>query len=263
MTLATTEFHPASPETVLFVHGGNVAGWMWTAQAEALPGYHALVPDLPGFGGSADRPWTDLAGVADDLAELVRARAHGGRAHVVGLSLGGILGTLLAARHPELVRSMLVSGAVLRGVGPLIRWSGLAQLPFWSHRGYWEGMARAYRLPADSVEEFVTTGLGIDGASARRLMTQVYDGVVPADLDGLRRLDAPVLALAGEKEPRSVHRALDEITSRAPHATARLAPGMHHVWSAENPELFHETLSHWLATREPSPLLLPPRPLRP
>lgn len=257
MNLHVEELHPDATETVLYLHGGNVAGWMWTGQAEALPDLHALVPDLPGFGGSAAQPWTDLADVADGLADLVRARAHDGRAHVVGLSLGGVLGVLLAARHPEVVRSMLVTGAALRGVGGLTRWSGLAQVRFWSSPGYWRGLARAFRLPADSVDAFVTTGLGIDRTSARRMMTQVYDGVRAADLDGLRTLTAPVLALAGEKEPRTVHHALDDILSRAPHAVVRLAPGMHHVWSAEDPELFHDVLAHWLATCEPSPALLP------
>jgi pimeloyl-ACP methyl ester carboxylesterase len=260
VNLHVAELHPDASETVLYLHGGNVAGWMWTEQAAALANHHALVPDLPGFGASAGRPWTDLMAVTDDLADLVRNRAHDGRAHVVGLSLGGVLGTLLAARHPDLVRSAFVTGAALRGVGRLTRWSGLAQVSFWSSPGYWNGLARAFRLPADSVDAFVSTGLGIDRDSARRMMTQVYDGVPAADLEGLRDLRAPMLAIAGEKEPRTVRRALDDIASRVPRAVARLAPGMHHVWSAEDPELFHDVLAHWLTTAEPSPALLPVEP---
>jgi pimeloyl-ACP methyl ester carboxylesterase len=185
VSLYVAEQRPDAGESVLFLHSGNVAGWMWTDQAEALPGHHALVPDLPGFGGSAHVPWADLATTADQVAAVVRERAHGGRAHVVGLSLGGIVGVALAARHPELVRSVFASGAILRG------------------------------------------------------------------------LDAPVLAIVGEKEPRTFRDALSEVTSRAPRAEARLVPGMHHVWSVEDPELFHDTLAHWLTTGEPSPALLP------
>jgi hypothetical protein len=50
-------------------------------------------------------------------------------------------------------------------------------------------------------------------------------------------------AIVGEKEPRTFRDALSEVTSRAPQAVARLVPGMHHVWSVEDPELFHDTLS--------------------
>ena len=248
---------PAAGESILFIHGGNVAGWMWRGQAEALPGFHSIIPDLPGFGASADEPWPTLVEVADDLADLVRTHAGGGRAHVVGLSLGGVLGVILAARHPDVVRSVFVTGAAVRGIRGLTRAIGLAQLPLWGSRSYWLGLARSFRLPADSVDEFVTTGLGIDRASAQRMMREVYDGVPAHVLDGLRGLEAPLLAIAGEREPRVVRAALDDIVGRTPHGTAAIAPRMHHVWSAEDPELFHRVLSHWLTYVAASPELRP------
>lgn len=262
MNLYLDERHPDADESVLFLHGGNVAGWMWEGQVAALPGHHCLVPDLPGMGGSADHPWTDLAATADALADVVRERAHGGRAHVVGLSLGGIVGIVLAARHPDVVRSVFVTGALLCGVRGPTRWAGLAQLPFWGSPGYWKGLARAYGLPAESVDVFVRTGLGIDRGSARRTVAEIYDGGPALHLDGLRGLDVPVLTIAGERELRTLRDSLDEVTRRVPHAVARVAPRMHHVWSIEDPELFHTALSHWLRTGEPSPALLPLAPVR-
>ncbi|MCP2634974.1 alpha/beta hydrolase [Microbacterium sp. HD4P20] len=249
------ESGPSGAQSILFIHGGNVAGWMWRGQAEALPGFHSLIPDLPGFGVSADEPWPTLVEVADALADLVRAQGEGGRAHVVGLSLGGVLGVVLAARHPDVVRSVFVTGAAVRGIHGLTRAIGLAQLPMWGSRSYWVGLARAFRLPADSVDEFVTTGLGIDRESARRMMREVYDGVPAHVLDGLRGLGAPLLAIAGEREPRVVRAALHDIVGRAPQGTAAIAPRMHHVWSAEDPELFHRVLRHWLTRAEASPEL--------
>jgi pimeloyl-ACP methyl ester carboxylesterase len=127
----------------------------------------------------------------------------------------------------------------------------------WGWRGYWAGLARAYRLPQDAIDRFVTTGLGIDRNAAKRMTREIYAGVPTEILDGLRSLDAPLLAIAGERELRTVRAALHDIVERAPHGTARLAPGMHHVWSAEDPALFHGVLSHWLAHAEPSPELLP------
>lgn len=254
--MRVVETHPGQGPSVLFLHGGNVAGWMWREQAAALPDYHCLIPDLPGFGESAREPWTDVATVADDLAGLIHTRAEAALAHIVGLSLGGVLGTVLAARHPGVVRSALVSGAAVQGVSAITRAVGHCQLRMWGSRAYWAGLARAYRLPDDSVEEFVTTGLGIDRGSARRMMREVYTGVSAATLAGLGSLDAPLLAIAGERDNRTVRAALPDIVGRAPRATAALAPGMHHVWSAEDPALFHRVLAHWLALAEPSPELL-------
>lgn len=252
-----TEYHSGSTESVLFLHGGNVAGWMWHDQAEALPGFHALVPDLPGFGASSHFPWTSLEEVVDALAEVIAEQAHGRRAHVVGLSLGGVLGMLLTARHPDLIRSTFVSGAAIDGVHGFTRAVGLWQLKLWGLASYWRGLARAFRLPADSVEQFVVTGLSIHRPSALRMMTQVYDGIQDPQLAGLRSANFAVLALAGELEPRMVRSSLSRITSLAPQSVARLAPRMHHVWSGEDPELFHRVLTHWLEHAEPSPELLP------
>ncbi|GIF73603.1 alpha/beta fold hydrolase [Asanoa siamensis] len=125
------EHHPHADETVLFLHGGNVAGWMWRDLAATLPDHHCLIPDLPGFGASRTRPWTTLEAVADAVAEIVRARAHDGRAHVVGLSLGAVVGTVLLARHPDVAASALLTGAPLRGVGRATRAAGLVQLRCW------------------------------------------------------------------------------------------------------------------------------------
>lgn len=255
------EYHPTSEESVLFLHGGNVAGWMWHEQALALPGHHALVPDLPGFGDSAHLSWTNLQQVADALAEIIRERARGGRAHVVGLSLGGVLGVLLTARHPGLVRSTFVTGAAIGGVHGFTRAAGLWQVRLWGSLFYWRGLARAFRLPTDSVDRFVATGLGIDRPSARRMMTEVYDGLPDSSIEGLRAARFPVLAIAGEREPKLVRNSLIRITERAPGATARLAPRMHHVWSAEDPDLFHRVLLHWLTRAEPSSELLPVPPV--
>lgn len=249
------EERPDADETLLFLHGGNVAGWMWHDLAVSLPDYHSLIPDLPGFGASNAEPWTTVTEVADSAAAIIRERAHDGRAHVVGLSAGAVVGTVLVARHPDLARSAMLTGAPLQGVGPTMKVSGLAQTRLWGSRSYWRVMARAFRLPGDSVDTFVETGLGIDRASARRMLTQVYEGVPAADLAGLRRAQTPILVLAGERESKAVQRALTEVTSRAPKAVARIVPRMHHAWSAEDPELFRRVLQHWLAVREPGPEL--------
>ena len=41
-------FGPPNAPSIVFLHGGGVAGWMWRKQIEALKSaYHCLAPDLP------------------------------------------------------------------------------------------------------------------------------------------------------------------------------------------------------------------------
>ena len=72
---------------------------------------------------------------------------------------------------------------------------------------------------------------------------EVFAGGVPANLG---RYCGPLLAIAGEKEAAVVRDSLRLIANAAPQAQPRLAPGLHHIWSVEDPDLFNEVLCSWL-----------------
>lgn len=105
---------PELPPAV-YLHGLGGASTNWTdlmaLLADLVEGY---APDLPGFGWSGPsatgRYPLDLHVQAG--CELIAALGRG-PVHLVGNSLGGAVATRLAARHPELVRSLtLVSPAL-------------------------------------------------------------------------------------------------------------------------------------------------------
>ena len=87
---------------------------MWQPQVENLTDYHLLVPDLPGHGDSSSIRLTSIEDVAGRVAELIREKAHGGKAHVVGLSLGAQVAVYLLAQAPELVDHAVISSALLK-----------------------------------------------------------------------------------------------------------------------------------------------------
>ncbi|MGO3814274.1 MAG: alpha/beta fold hydrolase, partial [Cellulosimicrobium funkei] len=77
--------------TVVLLHGGNVASWMWEPQVEHLADLDVRTPDLPGFGSRAAEDVVSLDATADDVAALVAALPAGRAVHLVGLSYGGIV----------------------------------------------------------------------------------------------------------------------------------------------------------------------------
>jgi pimeloyl-ACP methyl ester carboxylesterase len=97
----------AGPLAVL-VHGFPLDHRMWLDQLRDLSGPDRRVAavDLRGHGRS---PWAGDAAhtmelLADDVAAVIRS--FGGRADVVGLSMGGYVVLALWERHPELFRSV-------------------------------------------------------------------------------------------------------------------------------------------------------------
>jgi pimeloyl-ACP methyl ester carboxylesterase len=107
---------PEGAPAIVFVHGTRLTRASWTAQLEALSeAYRVVALDLPGHGSLADRPFT-LAAATDELSRVIETAA-GGRAVVVGLSLGGYVAMDLAARRPDLVRGLVLSGSTQEPTG--------------------------------------------------------------------------------------------------------------------------------------------------
>ncbi len=100
---ADTDATPA-----VFIHGLGGSRIAWDPQLSALGATRrCLAPELPGYGGSPPVPDMGFACLADLLSEFI-AEVGGGRAHVVGLSMGGMVAQHLALGHPDRVASLVL-----------------------------------------------------------------------------------------------------------------------------------------------------------
>jgi 3-oxoadipate enol-lactonase len=94
-------------EPVLLIMGLGYPSDMWHRTAPALRRAHRVVRfDNRGVGRTGVPPGPYPVPVLADDAAAVLAAAGESRAHVVGLSLGGIIAQQLALAHPEVVRSL-------------------------------------------------------------------------------------------------------------------------------------------------------------
>ena len=116
MSQGPTTAHSSRPP-IVFLHGTRMTGAQWAPQVAALGAeFTCLTPDLPGHGAAAGVPFT-LEGAADAVAAAIE-RDAGGRAILVGLSLGGYVAMDVAARWPERVSGLVLAGATAEPVWP-------------------------------------------------------------------------------------------------------------------------------------------------
>ncbi|WP_151523648.1 alpha/beta fold hydrolase [Serinicoccus kebangsaanensis] len=244
MRLAT-QVHAGGPDeapTVAFLHGFGTSSWMWADQVSGLAGrVRCLTIDLPGFGGSREVEWTSFADTADLVAEELARQ--GGPVHVVGLSLGGYVGWHLLRDHPDLLASLVLSGVSLQPVTPSWFWRGVARwgAPVMTSRVLARVGARAMQLPAEAHEAYVADTTGVPHRTFRRVYEEVTDFAPPPLQTAL-----PVLLLAGGAELAPVRRSLEVGLGIITGAHAASAPGLHHGWNGEDPDLFNATVLAWI-----------------
>ena len=99
----------SGPDVVL-VHGLRSSRDVWRELVAAVPGYRYHLIQMNGFAGTSV-PVAASGGFLDaTAAEIARYISETGlvRPALIGHSMGGTLGTMIAARHPSLVSRLMV-----------------------------------------------------------------------------------------------------------------------------------------------------------
>lgn len=96
---------------MVFIHGFPFDRRMWMGQASLVVHRRLVLVDLPGRGLSrgVSPGGASIDTYADRVAEIIRYRV-GGQADVAGLSMGGYVALALWRRHPDVIRSLILSG---------------------------------------------------------------------------------------------------------------------------------------------------------
>ena len=105
------DLHGDGPETLVFIHGLMLASESWHHQVEAFRDrYRILTFDLRGQGRSEMTPdGLDLESLAADAAAVIDALVQG-PVHLIGFSMGSFVAMRVAARRPELVKTLTLIG---------------------------------------------------------------------------------------------------------------------------------------------------------
>ena len=249
MDLFVRDSGPAGAPTIVFLHGGRMSGWSWEPVVERMHGYRCLVPDLPQYGGSFQQGPFEIGRATDAVAELIRSRARGGRAHVVGFSLGAQVGVRLLATQPKLVDRAVLCGTVINTM-PGVR---LTQLVLgllartkwfrWEIKRHWNAGHGDIEIPSARIDDYREDMRLMTGAQIAHIVVASVGFTRP---EGLDQSDSPTLFLTGAKELPFVRRSAVALAQSMPNGVDRVAIGMGHDWPLRYPDLFSRTVDGWL-----------------
>jgi pimeloyl-ACP methyl ester carboxylesterase len=239
--------------TIVFIHGGGVSGWMWQKQWEAFGDYHVLVPDLPDHGKSTGEGQISIEDGADRIATLIMEHANGGKAHVVGHSLGGKIIVQLLATHPELVCRAVVASALFRPIPLLSITMNMPsyKLAVWmmKSRRILDMQAAQFNFPNDFYREHFIADTSLQTANTLdRIYTQLNRHLVLPS--GLEKAITPTLVIAGEKEPKAMRLSVSDVAGALPGAKACLIRGAIHNYPWVQHEAFNDAIRAWLEGRD-------------
>lgn len=216
---------------IIALHGWGRSG---SDFERILSGQDALAVHLPGF-GPAPVPtgaWS-TAEYADQLAEALRGL---GPLVVVGHSFGGRVAVRLAARHPEIVRALVLTGVPLTRVTP----PKSVPLAF--------RMAKVLHakklIPEATMERYRRKYGSQDYRNARGVMRDILVKTVAEDyLDDATRVSAPVSMVWGELDAPAPLAAAEKALEYFPRATLRVVHGASHLMEGNLEEAVRDAVT--------------------
>jgi len=243
---------PVSAPPLLLIHSLGTSLEMWAPQADALAETHRVISyDLRGHGLSetSDGPYT-LELLAGDAAALLTALGIE-RAHVAGVSLGGMIAQTLGIEHGARVRS-LVLGDTASVIGPKSNWDaragairadGMASLI--------DAILARWFTPAfiETAAPEIARGFG---AMLLRMPAEAYISAAFAVRDGdttasLGRIACPTLVLVGDQDVSTPPAAAEALRVAIPGAKLVTIENAAHIPTVERPEAVTTAMRSFLA----------------
>jgi pimeloyl-ACP methyl ester carboxylesterase len=238
-----------STEPIVFLHGLESCHIEFSRVTPFLAeDFELILVDLPGHSRSKDVLPLTLENAANALFRLISTKAAGGRAHIVGLSLGGYIGLELARRYPQVVLSLFCTGCapdsgirrwVIRQAS-ILSAVGIVGSKFSNESMFWMPMG---------VEPYPELRKEFRKNQSMALLTAGYTAVGALTLDDLAEIEGVRIAIVAGARRDSVEdtrKAGIVLSRQTPECRAFVVKEAVHLWDLQLPELFAQGVRAWI-----------------
>jgi pimeloyl-ACP methyl ester carboxylesterase len=252
MDLYMKETGSKNLETIIFLHGSTMAGWMWDGQIKEFGDYHCIVPDLPEHGKSINvKPFT-INKSAEMISEIIHNHTSNGKAHLVGISVGAQIIIQILSKTPELVDHAIISGTLVQRtshIESLLQLLGYAinvYEPVKNTDFFIKANMRMYNMPKYLFNKFKESTLITKHDSLSRILKE---NMIYKRPHGLEKIEVPVLVMAGEKDYKIIKESADDLLVSLKVSEGYIAPKVGHIWNLEDPILFNHVLRRFITNK--------------
>ena len=243
------------PETLVFSHGLLWSHRMFESQvAELSKTYRVISYDHRGQGKSEVKGPYDMDTVAADAASLIQNLVDG-PVHFIGLSMGGFVGMRLAARHPELIKSLVLLETSANAepienlpqyklLNGIVRWIGI--IPPIANKVM--KIMFAHSWLQDSANTTSIRRWKKELSSNKKSITGPVEGVIyrKGVEEELGNISCPTMVIVGDEDVATTPEKAAFIQEGIKGATLEFITGAGHSSCIEKPQEINRLLKDWL-----------------
>jgi pimeloyl-ACP methyl ester carboxylesterase len=249
------ESHGAGePLLMIMGLGSSALAWEPALIAELARSFRTIVYDNRGTGRS-DKPREEysIAGMADDAAALLDALGVG-RAHIFGVSMGGMIAQEFALNHPGRVQTLTLGCTTAGGRNAVPAPPESMKILMAPREGLSDADLIRRSWPLGYTQAYIQSHRDVLEAAIARVLqhpTPAYAYKLQLDatfkfktFDRLPQITAPTLVITGADDALMPAHNSEIIAGRIPGAEVRIIPGAGH-------QFFHEKRAEFVAALVP------------
>jgi len=245
------------PETIIFSHGLLWSHRMFHNQVDFLSkSYRVIAYDHRGQGQSEAKAPFDMDTVADDAAALIE-KLTDGQVHFAGLSMGGFVGIRLAARRPDLIKSLILMETSANAepvenlpqyktLNGIVKWLGV--IPPIASKVMHIMFAESWLT--NSANKSLIKHWKAELSSNKRSITGPVEGVIyrKGVENELSLISCPTMIIVGDEDVATKPEKSKYIQMGIAKAKLHIIPGAGHSSCIEKPDQVNRLMDDWLQT---------------